>query len=136
MPERRAEHGRMMRKKWRDPEYRRRKTEAATLQMADPAQREVARGTMKRLRIRLRDDERLEAKRSRRAKASLTDPAYVAVQSEVMKDLLARPDIKRASRFRLIKMNRNPAIRKKQAAGRRRNAAARKENPDIPQGCR
>lgn len=120
-PERRLAFAKHMKARWRDPAYRdlvvRRRRERGP---QSSERRAAASVRMKLLNARMRDDEKLKNKCIRGQKRVRRSPAYRAIQSAVMKDIMARPDLRRAARFRLIKLNKDPKVRRRQWASRRR----------------
>jgi hypothetical protein len=81
---------------------------------------------MQALNIRMRDDKRLKAKCIRGQKRTRRNGAYRQVQAAVMKDVMARPEMRRAARDHCIRINKNPRTRRRQWATRRRRASARR----------
>lgn len=121
-PERRAAQAQRMRNRFRDPAEREKQRVRATALMADPERRAAASARMKRLNARMRDDEVLRAKCIRGQKRTRRAPAFRKMQSLVMSELMARPDMKRMARFHCLRINKNPKVRRRQVAGRRRKA--------------
>jgi hypothetical protein len=79
---------------------------------------------MKSLNMRIRDDDALRVKVIRGQRRVRNNPIYKLIQAAVMKDIMSRPDMRRAARNHCIKINKNPKVRKRQWAGRRRKAQA------------
>ncbi|MGD0420570.1 MAG: hypothetical protein ABSA68_13490 [Xanthobacteraceae bacterium] len=123
-PERRTAFGVTMRKRWRAGQYAGRR--AATVTETERAARS---GRMKRLNGRMRDDEALKNKCIRGQKRVRQSPAYRAIQSAVMADVMSRPELRRQARYHCIKINKNPKVRKRQWAGRRRKSVQRVPAP-------
>lgn len=126
-PERKAAMAQRMRTRWKDPDYRRDQSRKRAAAMQDPARRAAASARMKRLNARMRDDEELMRKCVRGQKKVRRTPAYRAMQSAVMTDIMARPELRRRARFHCIAINKKPKVRKRQWAGRRRKQAQRAE---------
>lgn len=125
-PERRAAHAARLKQRWRDPTYRAAQAEKRRAAMRDPRRRAQASARMKTLNLRMRHDEELKAKCVRGQKRVRRAPAYRETQALVMADIMARPEQKRRARFHAIRINKNPKVRKRQWAGRRRKAKVAK----------
>jgi len=123
-PERRAAQAARMRERYRNPSARRKQAEHLARVRARPEVRAAASARMKRLNARIRDDDKLRGKVIRGQKRVRRSPQYRAMQSLVMTDVMSRPENRRAARFHCIRINKNPKVRKRQWAGRRRKAAA------------
>ena len=117
--DRRAAFSASMRKRWRAGAFARRRP--ATISSAERSARSVR---MKRLNARMRDDDILKNKCIRGQKRIRRSAGYRAIQSAVMTDVMAAPELRRAARFHCIKINKNPKVRKRQWAGRRRKLKA------------
>jgi hypothetical protein len=115
-PERREAFSAAMRQRWRSGQYADRRPATIT---AD--ERAARSGRMKRLNACMRDNEALKNKCIRGQKRVRRAPAYRSVQAAVMADVMSRPEMRRQARFHCIKINKNPKVRKRQWAGRRRN---------------
>lgn len=120
-PERREAFSLKVRARWRNGAFAKRRP--ATITDAERAARSAR---MKLLNARMRDDEQLKSKCIRGQKRVRRSASYRAMQSLVMTDVMARPELRRAARFHCIKLNKNPRVRKRQWAGRRRKARAAK----------
>lgn len=115
--ERKAAFSVAMKQRWKRGAY-----DARRPAVIDGAERQARSGRMKRLNVRMRDDEALKRKCVRGQKRMRRSPQFRAVQSAVMTDIMARPELRRAARFHCIKINKNPKVRKRQWAGRRKSA--------------
>jgi len=73
----------------------------------------------------MRDDEQLKAKCIRGQKRVRRRPAFRDIQAAVMKDIMARPEMRRAAHTHCVKINKNPRVRRRQWRTRRRRAAAK-----------
>jgi hypothetical protein len=132
--DRRTTQSRRMRRRMRKPQQREKQRVSMTARMQSTAQRLASSMRMKVLNARMRADEKLKAKCIRGQKRVRRSPGYRAMQSLVMKDVMARPEMRRTARFHCIKINKNPRVRKRQWAGRRRRAATRAASTSNPAG--
>jgi hypothetical protein len=87
--ERRAEHSRRMRRRWKGGEFANRKSPT----IAD-AERERRSGRMRALNVRMLLDEKLKARNIRSVTKSRRRPDARAIASAVMTDRMQRPDMK------------------------------------------
>lgn len=87
-----------------------------------PAMRAASSERMSRLNARMRDDAKLKQKCIRGQKRARRQPAYRAIQSLVMKDIMARPGARSRARRHCVAINKDPKVRRRQWAGRRRKA--------------
>jgi hypothetical protein len=117
--ERKAAFRAAMRKRWRSGAYARRRP--ATIDETERARRQAR---MAALNLRMSHDEALKAKCVRRQKRARRSPAYRAVQSAVMRELMSSPEMRRTARYHAIRINKNARVRKRQWATRRRKRAA------------
>jgi hypothetical protein len=115
-PERKARFSRQQKARWRDPKLRKAQAE----RMADPAKRAASSERMKRLNDRMREDKALKKKCVRGMKRVRRSAAYRAIRSLVMRKTMARPENREKARLHACKINRDPKVREKQWAGRRR----------------
>jgi hypothetical protein len=118
-PERRAAFSVHLKDRWSSGVYASR--QAPTI---DAAERYRRSARASRLNIRMRDDETLKARCIKGMKRVRRSADYRAIQAAVMTDIMARPELRRAARFHCIKINKNPKVRKRQWAGRRRKEGA------------
>lgn len=119
-PERKAEHAKRMKARWRNPTYRKSQSTKNLLAMADAQRRAAASERMKRLNEQMRSDEALKKKCVAGMTRSRRDPAYRAIQSLVMTETMARPALREIARQHACVINRDPDVRERQWAGRRR----------------
>lgn len=132
-PERRAAQAERMRQRFKDPAHRAAHAAKMAKAMQDPARRAASSARMKKLNARIRDDDTLRAKVIRGQKRVRRAPQYRAIQSAVMKDLMARRrELRRGARFHCISINKNPKVRKRQWASRRRKAARAAVALELP----
>lgn len=117
--ERKAAWREVIRRRWRDGTYAARRPA-----LIDERERAARSGRMARLNIRMSYDDDLKRRCVRGQKRTRRSPGYVAVQSAVMKDLMSRPEMRRAAKFHCVKINKNPRTRKRQLATRRRKKGA------------
>ena len=113
-PERRFAFAAKMRARWRGGAYRRRR--APVISAAERAARSAR---MARLNARMGGDKALKRKCVNGQKRARRSPAYRAIQSAVMADVMSRPELRAKARDRCIKINTNPKVRVRQWAGRR-----------------
>lgn len=100
--ERRARQAEIMRARNRDRHFLRRKATS----YISPEEREARRARMKKLNQRIRDDADLREKVIKGQKRVRREPAYRAMQAEVMRDLMARrPDLRRRAKWHCVEIN-------------------------------
>lgn len=119
--ERKAAWAKIVKAWWKAGVYRRRKRRVCT-----EAERAASSALMKALNIRMRDDNELKGRCVRGMRRAKRSRAYRDVQAAVMRETMKRPEMRRGARYRIIAMNRNPKMRKRQWAGRRRKKATKK----------
>lgn len=119
--ERRAAWGPQVRARWRRGIYAKRSP--ARISEQDRAGRSAR---MKALNVRMRDNDGLKAKCIRGQKRTRRNGAYRQVQAAVMKDVMARPEMRRAARNHCIRINKNPRTRRRQWATRRRRSRVKR----------
>jgi len=116
-PERKAAYRIAVRKRWRQGIYARRRAAVITA-----AEHEARSARMKALNRRMQHDDALKAKCIRGQRRVRRSPQYRAVQAAVLKDIMSRPEQRRRARFHCVRINKNPLVRRRQWAGRRRKA--------------
>jgi len=124
--ERKASFAAMVRKRWRTGVYARR----LIAQIAD-AERQARAERMRALNRRMQHDEQLKAKCVRGQRKVRRSPDYRAIQSALMKDIMARPELRQRARFHCVRINKNPKVRRRQWAGRRRKQKARTDDHHL-----
>lgn len=123
-PKRRRAQAKRMKKRMQDQTVLAETLERLQVARDDPANRAAASDRMKQLNNRMSTDEKLKAKCIRGQKRVRRDPAYRSVQSVVMADIMSRPENKAKAREHVTKLNKDPKMRRRQWAGRRRKRAA------------
>lgn len=114
-PERKAAHAARMRERWRRSVYAKRA--APTIGEAARAARSAR---MKCLNDRMRDDKELKRKCVRGQKRVRRTQSYRAIQSAVMTATMARPELRALAAEHAARINKDPTVRRRQWAGRRR----------------
>jgi hypothetical protein len=134
-PERKAAMSKRMKARWRNPKYRKAQAARNRKAMADAQRRAAASARMKQLNERMRSDEALKKKCVKGMKRARRKPAYRAMQALVMAETMSRPELRAAARQHAIAINRDPDVRGKQWAGRRRKLleAAAPQAPPRPE---
>src|SRR6185312_11770232 len=119
--ERRAQFSAAMTQRWKRGDYAKRKPAEI-----DPTDRAARSARMRKLNFCMSYDETLKAKCVRGQVRVRRSPAYRAVQSAVLTEIMARPGMRHQARLHCIQINKNPRTRKRQWATRRRRATARR----------
>jgi hypothetical protein len=114
-PERKAAHAAAMKARWAAGAYARRR-----LPLIEESERNARRARMKRLNIRMRDDEDMKGRCVAGMKRVRRSAAYREIQAAVMAETMSRPELRRQARFHCIRINRNPKVRRRQWASRRK----------------
>lgn len=89
-----------------------------------PQMRATKSAMMKALNARMRLNEDLKRKCVAGQKRVRREPAYRAIQSLVMKDIMSRPGARSRARRHCVAINKDPKVRRRQWAGRRRKKKA------------
>jgi hypothetical protein len=134
-PKRKAEHAKRMKARWRNPKYRRDQAAKSSAAMADALRRVAASERMKALNERMRSDHALKKKCVKGMTRARRKPRYRAIQSLAMRETMTRPELREQARQHACAINRDPEVREKQWAGRRRKLpeAAAPQAPPRPQ---
>lgn len=119
-PERKAAYSVRMRKRWRDPKYRKARAEQSRAIATDPEKRATASERMKRLNERMRSDPALKKKCVAGQKRARRKPGYRNMQSLTMRETMAKPENRETARQHARRINRDPKVRARQWDGRRR----------------
>lgn len=133
-PERKAAQAIRMRARCRNPKWRAAQSKKSRAAMADPVKRAQASERMKLLNERMRTDAALKKKCVKGQKRARRKPSYRAVQSLTMKETMAKPENRETARQHACAINRDPAVRERQSAGRRRKLlqASAPPAPEAP----
>lgn len=118
--ERKAAHGAMMRQRWAAGRFKKRSRNLSAEERAARSER------AKRLNARLAGDPELRARWHRSICAARNRPDYVAMQSLVMAETMARPENREKARAHACTINRDPGTRQRQNAGRKQKKALRR----------
>lgn len=123
-PERKAAFAKATRERQRDPKVREAMSKRATASMANPTRRAAAAERMKLLNERMRTDKALKKKNIAGMKRTRGKKSFRAKQARIMTETMARPQLREKARQHACDINRDPEVRKRQWAGRRRKQQA------------
>nr|WP_311538547.1 hypothetical protein [uncultured Bradyrhizobium sp.] len=119
--ERKAAHAKRMKARWSNPAYRSAQVGRLRALNNGATARAAASERMRQLNERMRSDDALKRKCVSGMTKSRRDPAYRKMQSLVMAETMSRPENKAKAREHCASINRDPKVRDRQWAGRRRN---------------
>jgi hypothetical protein len=133
--ERKAAFSEQQKARWRDPKLRKAARERGRKIMTDPAMLAAKSELMKALNERMRTDETLKKKCVKGQKRVRRRKRFRAKQSAAMRQMMRKPENRERARQHAIAIDRDPKIRAKQWASRRRKAMQPKpvQAPPPPQ---
>jgi hypothetical protein len=119
-PDRKLAQAKRMKARWSNPSYRSAQVGRLRLLNNGPEARQQAAQRMKQLNERMRSDKALKKKNVAGQKRARRDPAYRAIQSLVMAETMAQPEMRELAREHCRQINRDPKVGKRQTRGKRR----------------